>query len=168
MPYVSSNNVWACPSDSTPTPSVDVNGNKTILRSYIAVSTAESLTLAQIDDPTETMVLTEKWGEATETAAGQAAVTDSWIEPFSGDFNWNPYTPAQTWTAANCHFGMMNCVFFDGHAKALNPGYILSSKELTGCTLVNEYPFLGTGAPTVTSSSGAGVPANVCASFQWP
>jgi prepilin-type N-terminal cleavage/methylation domain-containing protein/prepilin-type processing-associated H-X9-DG protein len=168
MPYVKSNNVWSCPSDSNPSPSVDINGNKTILRSYIALSTAESLTLAQVDDPTETMVLTEKWGTATETSIGPASVTDSWIEPFSGDFNWNPFSPGQTWTAANCHSGRMNCVFFDGHAKSLSPSYILSSPELTGCALVNAYPFSGAGAPTVTSPSGVGTPPNVCASFTWP
>jgi prepilin-type N-terminal cleavage/methylation domain-containing protein/prepilin-type processing-associated H-X9-DG protein len=158
MPYVKSNNVWCCPSDGTPTLSPDVNGNATIPRSFIAVSTAESLVLAQVNDPSQTIVITEKWGSAT----------DSWIEPFSGDFNWNPATPTQTWTAANRHFGMMNCVFFDGHAQAELPAAILASKDLTGCDLVYEYPFSGSGAPTVTSASSAGAPANVCSAFTWP
>ncbi len=33
MPYVKSSNVFDCPDDNLPTPSVDVNGNKNILRS---------------------------------------------------------------------------------------------------------------------------------------
>jgi prepilin-type N-terminal cleavage/methylation domain-containing protein len=168
MPYVNNNNVWACPSDGNPSPSVDDNGNKTILRSYIAVSTAESLTLAQVDDPVETMVAVEKWGTATESSAGPTSIADSWIEPFSGDFNWSPFTAGQTWTAANRHFGMINCIFFDGHAKAMQPTGILASKNLTGCGLVYQYPFLGAGAPTVTSPSVSPAPANVCSAFTWP
>jgi len=169
MPYINNNTVWECPSDSLPTPSVDVNGNKTIPRSYIAVATAESLTLAQVDDPVETMVVTEKWGQSQESAAGVTPTTDSWIETYSGDINPNPFTPTQSWTAANRHAGMMNCVFFDGHAKALTPNYILSSKELTGCELLYEHPFLGVGAPSVTSVSTPPAPANDCSAWStWP
>lgn len=158
MPYVKSDNVWACPSDTAPTASPDANGNDTIMRSYIAVSTAESLTLSQVSDPVDTIVISEKWNYDT----------DSWIEPFSGDFNWDPTRTGVTWTAANRHAGFIDCVFFDGHAQALQPATILASKDLTDCTLVYEYPFLGSGAPTVTSASTPPAPANVCAAFTWP
>jgi prepilin-type N-terminal cleavage/methylation domain-containing protein len=166
MPYINSKNIWSCPSDPNPAPSVDASGNKSILRSYMAIATAESLTLGQIDDPVETMVVAEKWGTEKQSSAAPVSLTDSWIEPFSGDFNWNPYSPGETWTAANRHFGTIDCVFFDGHAKAMNPASILASKDLSGCGLVNEYPFKGVGAPTVNSVS-VGTPPNVCASFPW-
>ncbi len=61
MPFIKSNGVFTCPSDAGPTPSEDINGVKTIQRSYIACRSAESLTLAQIDDPVETVVIMDKW-----------------------------------------------------------------------------------------------------------
>ena len=166
MPYIKNNNVFSCPSDSLPTPSKDVNGNLSIPRSYIALAPAESLTLAQIDDPVETMVVTEKWG----TTTSNTAVTDSWIEPFNGDFTPDVTNSTRMWTAANRHGGICNCAFFDGHAKGLHMGDIEQSKELTGCSLIYEYPFKGINPPTVTSTSTQISPnqPNICASFSWP
>ncbi len=63
MPYVKNSNIFQCPSDALPTPSKDINGNLTILRSYIAISPAESLNLTALPDPTDTVVITEKWGQ---------------------------------------------------------------------------------------------------------
>jgi prepilin-type processing-associated H-X9-DG protein len=156
MPYIKNNAIFACPSDAKPTPSKDINGNLTILRSYIAVCPAESLTLAQVDDPVETMVVTEKW----------STVTDSWIEPFNGDFTPDPVDPRLMWTSANRHTGLINCAFFDGHAKALPAGDIQSSKDLTGCNEIYRYPFGGVNPPTMTSPTSNGQP-NACASFQY-
>jgi prepilin-type N-terminal cleavage/methylation domain-containing protein len=144
MPYLTSRGVWLCPSDLTPyTMSPDINGVNDIARSYIAVCMAESLTDAQVTDPDDTIVFTEKWNTHT----------DSWIEPFNGDFQPNQLNPSQSWTAANRHFGMMNCIFFDGHAKATAPSVILASKDLTGCELMYQHPFHngGSATPTVTS-----------------
>ena len=69
MPYVKSNGVFTCPSDPAPTPSADMNNSPTIPRSYIACRSAESLTLAQIDDPVETVVFVDKW-EKNSAGAG--------------------------------------------------------------------------------------------------
>jgi prepilin-type N-terminal cleavage/methylation domain-containing protein/prepilin-type processing-associated H-X9-DG protein len=135
MPYIKDANVFACPSDSTPTLSVDSSGNKTIPRSYMAVSAAEDLTLAQVADPVETIVVTEK----------QTADTDSWIEPFNGDFYPDPTHPGHPVTVSDRHQGFFNCTFLDGHAKALNMSTVLASKDLTGCELIYLYP-AGAGA----------------------
>jgi prepilin-type N-terminal cleavage/methylation domain-containing protein/prepilin-type processing-associated H-X9-DG protein len=168
MPYVQSKSVWACPSDSNPVgsknasgqlvPAIDSDGNYTIPRSYIAVCMAESLTDAQIDDPVETIVFTEKWD----------GKTDSWIEPFSGDYQPDATNPIHSWTAANRHFGQMNCIFFDGHAKSMAPSTILASKALTGCELMYEHPFTD-GLTVTTPSTAAGEP-NDCTnpSFTYP
>ena len=178
MPYVQSTGVWACPSDNNPSLSPNAQGQNVIPRSYIAVSMAESLLDAQIADPDETMVITEKW----------AGATDSWIEPFNGDFEpatmLPPYgnsadepanDPTQSWTAANKHFGMMNCIFFDGHVKAYAPSTILASKYLTGCELMYLHPFqvdpsATPPAETVSSPSSAAGEPNDCASpsFTYP
>ena len=139
MPYIKSNNVFSCPSDSGPTPSNDTTGNPIIPRSYIAVCSAESLSLAQVQDPVETIVVTDKW----DRDFSGTAVTDSWIEPFAGDFGMDPADPRRSMTAANRHQGMMNCSFFDGHAKALKPSTILASGDLTGCNLIHQDPFPG-------------------------
>lgn len=162
MPYIKSDNVFLCLSDSLPTPSKDINGNLTIQRSYIAVCPAESLTLAEIDDPVNTMVVTEKWGQDYTGVR-----TDSWIEPFNGDFSTDQTDPTRMFTAANRHTGFANCVFFDGHAKALNMDAIQTSKEFTGCQLIYDYPFSGSGAPTVSSTSSAPGQPNVCSTFSW-
>lgn len=135
MPYAKSVNVFSCPSDPAPTPSADANGALTVPRSYLACASAEGLSLAQLDDPVETMVLTEKW----------PTVTDSWIEPFNGDFTPDHKTPEHSHQAANRHQGGMNCAFFDGHAKWYRPDTIAASKDLSGCNLVHKYPLASAG-----------------------
>ena len=100
MPFIKSNGVFTCPSDSSPSPSNDVNGVKSILRSYIACASAESLSLGQIDDPVETMVITEKWSSDWTCTGGAACRTDSWIEPFNGDFTVDSHDSTRMFTAA--------------------------------------------------------------------
>jgi prepilin-type N-terminal cleavage/methylation domain-containing protein/prepilin-type processing-associated H-X9-DG protein len=163
MPYIKNSQVFQCPSDALPTPSKDVNGNLTIMRSYIAISPAESLNLSSIPTTTDTPVITEKWG--TDYAG---TVTDSWIEPFNGDFSIDATDQTRTWTAADRHAQQMNAVFFDSHAKAKTGGAIRASKDLSGCELVYMFPFPGPNPPTVTSMSTAPNQPNVCASFTWP
>ncbi len=161
MPYAKNVNIFACPSDPAPTPSPDASGNLTIPRSFMACASAEGLTLAQLDDPAETMALTEKW----------PAVTDSWIEPFGGDFLPNPMTPGQSHTAANRHQGGMNCTFFDGHAKWYRPETITASKDLSGCNLIHKYPLVSANmcdtsdAGCNNTATGSAYPANLCNSF---
>jgi prepilin-type processing-associated H-X9-DG protein len=62
---------------------------------------------------------------------------------------------------------MMNCTFFDGHAKALHPVDVQTSKEISGCQLIYDWPYGGTNPPTVTSISTAPGQPNLCASFAW-
>lgn len=162
-PYLRDTRILACPSDGQPTPSVDYNGQTDILRSYIAISCAESLNLSELPDPVETMVLTEKWGSDYTGVR-----TDSWIEPFNGDFTTDVTDPTRTFTAANRHFEHMNAVFFDSHAKAETGGQVQTSKDLSGCRLVYLFPFGGPNPPTVYSQSTAQYQPNLCSSFTWP
>ena len=157
MPFIKSNGVFTCPSDAAPTPSPDVNGVKSIQRSYLACAVPESLSLAQIDDPVETMVVTDKWDK---NSAG--AVSDSWIEAYNGDFDpdyGSGGDPTRMYKAGNRHNGRVNCAFFDGHAKSFAPATIQNSKDLTGCELIYKYP---DAEMSVTGTSSAAGEPNVC------
>jgi prepilin-type processing-associated H-X9-DG protein len=136
LPYLKNTNVFKCPSDPGSTPSPDINGNNTILRSYVASASAESLTLAQISKPSETLVIGEKWDK---DARGKV-VTETWLEAFDGDMSPDPDKPQQMVKFASRHQGGMNGTFFDGHAKWVTPGAIWQSRDLTGCRLVHTYP----------------------------
>ena len=141
-PYIKNASVFACPSDPGPTPSPDANGTTdasgtyTIPRSYVAAASTEALTLAQVNVPVDTIVISEKWDKS---AAG-AAITETWLEAFDGDMAPDPARPGAMVKFANRHQGNMNCTFFDGHARALRPDTIWKSRDLTGCTLVHRYP----------------------------
>ena len=138
MPYIKSSDVFTCPSDNGPLPSPDLNGNNSIQRSYVASSAVEYLKAAQVTNPTEAIVITEKW----DTNGSGATVTESWMEPFNKDMAPDPTTP-QTHpmlSMANRHQGGMNCAFFDGHAKWMQPNTIKNSPTLSGCALIHEFP----------------------------
>lgn len=150
MPYVKSNAVFTCPSDARPTPSPDASGALTINRSYIAFRPAESLTLSQLQDPAETIVVSEKW----DKDLSGAAIGDFWVEPFNGDIDYSP-TAHRMNLAGDRHRGGINCTFFDGHAKRLTATTIRASKDLTGCTLVHTYPYIST-------ASGTGDTSDMC------
>jgi prepilin-type N-terminal cleavage/methylation domain-containing protein/prepilin-type processing-associated H-X9-DG protein len=155
MPYEKSGEVFKCASDSRATPSQDAAGKLVIPRSYMALVSAESLSIAQVDNTVETIVVTEKWPERT----------DSWIEPFLGNMAVDPAAAPKAYVTANRHSNGINCAFYDGHAKLLQPGNILRSKDLSGCDLIYRHPFRdfpGTPAPTVFSPSGNPAIANIC------
>jgi len=162
VPYLKNTDVFRCPSDSLPTPSKDINGNLSIMRSYIAISPAESLQLTSLPNPTDTTVITEKWGQDYT-----GIVSDSWIEPYNGDFSIDAVDSTRTYKAADRHAKQMNAVFFDSHAKAKSGGAIRASKDLSGCQLIYSFPFSGANPPTVYSSAQPGQP-NVCSTFVWP
>ncbi len=167
MPYLKSNGVFTCPSDPTPTLSNDISGSPVIPRSYIACRAAEGLSLSQIDDPVETLVIVDKWDTDSDGAVG-----DNWIEAFNGDFdpdNGAGYDHSRMYKAGNRHHGRINCVFFDGHSKALSAAEIQGSKDLTGCNLIHQYPIPGIMDTMVESSvkSPANEP-NICSSFTYP
>ena len=179
LPYTRSTAILSCPDDSQPTFSPDssgtiVGGQFTIPRSYVANRSAEGLSLAQLEDPVETMVITEKWDYAhEETESG-----DLWLEPYKGDFNTDPTQPGHMMVASNRHQDGINCVFFDGHAKRYTPAAIRASKDLTGCALVQAYPHISsppadddmctaTNAGCSDSSSGTDGAVNICNTFTY-
>jgi len=163
IPYVKTKDIFKCPSDSDPTASKDLNNGTSIARSYIAIFPAESLQLTALPNPTDTTVITEKWGRDYNGAVG-----DSWIEPYNGDFSVDSHDPNRTFKAADRHAKQMNAVFFDSHARATSGGAIRASKDFTGCQLMYSFPFPGPNPPTVTSVSSAPGQPNVCAGFIWP
>ncbi len=163
MPYVKNTKLFQCPSDANPSPSKDAQGNLTILRSYIAIFPAESLNFSTLPNPTDTTVVTEKWGQDYT-----GTVTDSWIEPYNGDFSVDAHDSTRTYKAADRHAKQMNAVFFDSHTKSKNGGAVRSSKEATGCSLMYLFPFAGPNPPTVNSVSAQPLQPNVCTTFSWP
>ena len=163
MPYGKNKDIYKCNSDSLPTPSKDVDGGLTVLRSYIAIFPAESLNATSIENVTDTMVITEKWGQDFN-----GLITDSWIEPYNGDFSIDSHDSKKTYKASDRHSLQMNAVYFDSHAKSKTGSAVRASKDLSGCQLIYSFPFAGTNPPTVTSTSGQPGQPNVCASFTWP
>jgi prepilin-type N-terminal cleavage/methylation domain-containing protein/prepilin-type processing-associated H-X9-DG protein len=163
VPYLKNTDIYRCPSDSDPTPSKDLNNGTSILRSYISIFPAESLTATSIENVVDTPVITEKWGRDFN-----GSVTDSWIEPYNGDFSVDSHDAKRTFKAADRHSLQMNMVFFDSHAKSKTGSAIRASKDLTGCQLIYSFPFGGLNPPTVSSTSSAAGQPNVCAGFFWP
>jgi prepilin-type N-terminal cleavage/methylation domain-containing protein/prepilin-type processing-associated H-X9-DG protein len=130
LPYLSSTQVYKCPSDSAPTMSLDVNGNATVARSYIVSSAIEDLTSSQVQNTASTIVVTEKW----------SAPGDTWVDQMDGDMLPQQNYPDEMNTPANRHHGGMNSTFFDGHAKWTTPGQIWSSLDLSGCRVIHFFP----------------------------
>jgi prepilin-type N-terminal cleavage/methylation domain-containing protein/prepilin-type processing-associated H-X9-DG protein len=156
MPYEKNTGVFACPDDGVKPASADVNGNNTIPRSYVASCTAEDLSLAQVDYPVNTIIVTDKWGHV-DNGIGPTGATvnnETWMEPFDGDecqagsdatssgacLDPRPGYPLGMVKMANWHQSGMNNAFFDGHAKWMRPETIWQSADFTGCTLIHEYP----------------------------
>jgi prepilin-type processing-associated H-X9-DG protein len=117
---------------------------------------AESLKLAQVADPVETIILVDKW----DKDSSGTPITDSFIEPFNGDFGTDPANPTRSLVAANRHQERINCTFFDGHAKAMLPAMIQQSADLTGCRLAHLYPF-----PGLANADSTGVCAAVTSQY---
>jgi len=156
-PYTKNTQILRCPSDPQPAPSKDPNGAATILRSYIAIRAAEGLAQSQIEFPAEILVFVDKW----HVTAGPApsAITDSWIEPFNGDFNYYP-TYHRMKIGGDRHLEGMNSSFFDGHAKWLKAGMVDSSIQLSGCSLVHSYPVADMCEKSHAGCANTGIPDN--------
>ena len=184
MPYARSSGVFSCPDDGVKPLSPDSSGNSTIPRSYVASCTAEDLSLAQVSDPTETIVITEKWGYVDNGmgTTGTSVNNETWMEPFDGDecqagsdanasgncLDLQPGYPTGMVKMANWHQGGMNNAFFDGHAKWLRPATIWQSPDLTGCALIHEYPSTQPGSEVCDQTAAgcaAPVSRNLCNNF---
>ncbi len=172
MPYIKNSHVYTCPSDAGPTLSADSTCNAypaadcpasslTIKRSYIALSTyRKRLACREIDDPVDTIIITEKWDHDYN-----GTVTDSWLEPFNGDLTPDAQVPTHLWTAGNRHQNRINASFMDGHAKSIGTNQIWTSKYITGCELLYEYPVP---QGTVNSTSTAPGQPNICSPASFP
>ena len=155
LPYTGSKDMFACPSDATPTVSNDANGNPTIRRSYIATRAAEALSLSQIEFPASTIVISEK----------RSDVGDNWIEATAGDLNYDPITKSCP-VSATRHSDGLNVAFADGHAKRYHPTKIMNDVVLSGCSLVHAYP-IGDMCDTTLSSCTNTSSDNICNSFSY-
>jgi len=162
MPYLKSNDILKAPADELPTKSPDANGVANILRSYIACRHAEAISQTSVESVAETIMITEKWG----ATPGGAPITDSWIEPFNGDFEVDPAT-GRMLVAGNRYQKGLISTFFDGHAKILQPGQINSSVDLTGCRLVHALPVFPDMCDTSISGCTNNAPENVCNKFSY-
>jgi len=167
MPYIKAPNIYVCPSDPGPTRNVAADGVTPLLRSYAAADSAEGLSLAQVDVPADTIVITEKWDKLLSGAVDN----ETWFEVWDGDMAPEPTQPTRMMKYANRHQGFMNCAFFDGHARALKPETIWKSADLTGCTLIHRYPGQGS-TPSKCDGLSAGClttdPAkNLCMGFTY-
>ena len=176
QPYAKNTQILRCPSDPAPAPSKDITGALTILRSYIALRAAESLTLAQVDYPAEAIVFIDKWHITVGPI--RKAITDSWIEPFNGDFDYYP-TYHRMKIAGDRHSEGLNCTFFDGHAKWFKRQAVGASKTLSGCTLITAYPVAdmcdkfnsgctNVGTPDNTDPNYPIPDQNICDTFTYP
>ncbi|BDI33708.1 hypothetical protein CCAX7_57590 [Capsulimonas corticalis] len=168
FPYIKAKGVYSCPSDPGPTPSLMPDGVSTVLRSYAAADSTEGLSLAQVDVPADTIVVTEKWDKSLAGVAN----TESWFEVWDGDMAHEPTQPGRMVKYANRHQGFMNCAFFDGHAKAVRPDAIWKSADLTGCNLIHRYPAPGTSGISKCDGFSTGCitndpTKNMCMSFTY-
>ncbi len=123
-----------CPEDAGRVPHSSENGQNgrpLVPRSYVANRAAESLTLAQVDNPAEIIVVTEKG----------APFDDSWFEPPKNLYNKEGYD--QPVLALARHHGGVNCMFFDGHARWMSKGALTKEPcglPYSGVHLMRQYP----------------------------
>jgi prepilin-type N-terminal cleavage/methylation domain-containing protein/prepilin-type processing-associated H-X9-DG protein len=126
-----------CPSDGgrVPHASEDGQGGRPLVpRSYVANRAAEGLPLAAIERPAEIIVVTEK-GDVFD---------DSWYEPPKNLYDKPGF--GQPVLAMRRHQEGVNCVFFDGHAKWMSRGVLLTDpcgEPWSGVSLMRLYPIPG-------------------------
>jgi prepilin-type N-terminal cleavage/methylation domain-containing protein/prepilin-type processing-associated H-X9-DG protein len=128
LPYTSNAaGLLVCPSDPAHRPNV-TDGKP---RSYVANRAAEGLTLAQVENPAEIIVVTEK-GDPFD---------DSWFEPPKNLYDKSGFN--QPVLALRRHHQGVNVTFFDGHAKWLSRGALLADPcglPFSGVQLMRQYP----------------------------
>jgi prepilin-type N-terminal cleavage/methylation domain-containing protein/prepilin-type processing-associated H-X9-DG protein len=159
MPYIKNQQIFTCPSDGGPTLSPDTDGNPVIRRSLVASVAAESLSDAQVEFGSDTIVITEKW----DVDASGKPIGEPWMDMLDGDMSPDPLdlTKYPLGMIATRHNGGANCAFYDGHAKWMRPSVIGASRDLTGCRLVHLYPTLRMCDSTFPGCTRTG-PENLC------
>ncbi|MEQ1932681.1 MAG: prepilin-type N-terminal cleavage/methylation domain-containing protein [Fimbriimonadaceae bacterium] len=134
QPYLKNLNVIASPSDhkQKPHPLEDgQSGRPFVPRSYVANRAAEGLNYSQVEHSAEIVIVTIKNG----------IYDDSWFEPPKNLYPKSPGNPPVL--ALDLQSGGVNMTFFDGHAKWLSKGYILSDAcglPYSGVDLMRLYP----------------------------
>jgi len=138
LPYTHNNGgLLICPSDGGRGPHVTENGiggNPLVPRSYVANRAAEWLELAAVDRPSDVIVVTEK-GDPFD---------DSWYEPPKNLYDKAGYN--QPVLAMRRHTEGVNAAFFDGHARWISRGTLLSDpcgEPWSGVELMRRYPIPG-------------------------
>lgn len=126
-----------CPSDAGRTPHALEDGQAgrpLVPRSYVANRMAESLGLAAVETPAEVIVITEKGPR----------FDDSWFEPPKNLYDKAGY--GEPVLALTRHSVGVNATFFDGHAKWMGRGTLLSNpcgEPWSGVDLMRRYPIPG-------------------------
>lgn len=135
LPYTKNGDgLIVCPSDSARLPHSSENGQggkPLVPRSYIANRAAESLSLAQIENPAEIIVVSEK-GDPFD---------DSWFEPPKNLYDKAGYD--QPVLALSRHQAGVNAIFFDGHAKWMSRNALTQNPcglPYSGVDLMRRYP----------------------------
>jgi prepilin-type N-terminal cleavage/methylation domain-containing protein/prepilin-type processing-associated H-X9-DG protein len=145
QPYLKNRDVLWSPSDQLrkPHPLEDGQaGRPFVPRSYVANRAAEGLNYTMIDEVSSIVVVTLKNG----------VYDDSWYEPPKNLYNKSATTPPVLWLDGQ--LGGVNNTFFDGHAKWLSKGVLLSNPcglPYSGVQLMRQFPIPPTpGQPTRT------------------
>ena len=126
-----------CPSDGGRVPHASedgLNGRPLVPRSYVANRMVEGLGLAAVDFPAQTIVVTEKGNR----------FDDSWYEPPKNLYDKPGF--GEPVLALGRHQDGVNAMFFDGHAKRIGRGTLLSDpcgEPWSGVELMRRYPIPG-------------------------
>ncbi len=134
QPYVKSLELLKSPSDPGQRPHAledGTNGKPLVKRSYVANRAAEGLPYSAVEFPSDIVVITVKNG----------IYDDSWFEPPKNLYNKTATTPPVL--ALDFQNGGVNMTYFDGHAKWMSKGKILSEpcgEPFSGVSLMRLFP----------------------------
>jgi len=134
QPYVKNLEILKSPSDPGQRPHAledGTNGKPLVKRSYVANRAAEGLPYSAVERPSDIVVITVKNG----------IYDDSWYEPPKNLYNKTATTPPVL--ALDLQNGGVNMTYFDGHAKWMSKGKILSDpcgEPFSGVSLMRLFP----------------------------
>lgn len=138
LPFTRNNvGLLVCPGDAGRQPHATEDGRSDrplVPRSYVANRAAESLSLAQVENPSEVIVVTEK----------ADPFDDSWFEPPKNYYAKSPTPPQnQPVLALTRHQNGVNVAFFDGHTKWMSRGALTKDPcglPFSGVDLLRRFP----------------------------